>query len=136
MKKQIALRALSILFVFIFAIGLSACGPGPAGDDSDLKSITVTISIVYPEAAKMVNIERFTMNVSEKATVRQVLEAFCEQEGISIELSSSSVSGINQVMAAGDSVWGYTINDEEKLSIDADRKIEDGDEIVWKIGQM
>jgi hypothetical protein len=136
MKKQTVLRTFSLLIISSLIIGLCACGSGPAGDDSDLGTVTVTISIVYPEDAKRKSPDDFAMNVSEKATIRQVLEAFCEQEGIPIELNGNSVSGINKVMAAGNSVWGYMINDEEKLSVDAAQKIKDGDNIVWQIGKL
>lgn len=131
------MKKFTILFLaFLLIFTAAACGGDPSEDGSDINTIAVTISIIYPEDAKKQNVESYDLQVQEEATVMQILESYCDQEGIENEVVTSTaphVTSINGVRAAGDLGWVFEVNGDSRTTKGAaEYKVKDGDKIVWK----
>lgn len=175
-KLTILCLALSML------LAVTACDSDPASDGSDIQTMNVTLTILYPRQAATdsvqdsqpgqtaesqkdsqtqegkvtqekqegslngsqaqsdkagpENLENYPLQVEEKATVMQILEAYSNQEGIRIQVSSAAphrvtaINGIAETKALG---WTYEINGKAGDPGDvAAKELENGDHITWK----
>lgn len=136
MRHTFAKQLTVLVLALILILAMASCGSQPSDDGSDINTVTVTMNILYPEEAKKQDLENFDMQVQEDATVMQILESYSNQEGIPIEVDTSStpyVTSINQVSSEGSSGWIYEINDDTSITKGAsDYKVKDGDKIFWK----
>lgn len=136
MTKDYSKKLTAVCSALILILLMAACSADPSADGSDIKTINVTLSILYPEEQKTENLEEYTMQVEEDATVMQILESYSDQADIPIWVETSdspSVTSINGVDTDPDFQWVYEVNGKV-LSDEpaADYKPEDGDRIVWK----
>ncbi len=137
MKRKKPVRIAAVFLALLLVFGLSACGGDPADDGSDVETMRVSLSITYPEDAKKENVDSYSMQVQEKATVLQILESYTNQEGIEMTVDTSydtpTVVSINDVQAEGPSKWIYSVNGDEEITKGASEyKLEDGDQVVWQ----
>lgn len=127
-----------IIFIFVLLIVLSVsfygCTGDPAADGSDVNTIHISLTILYPTNAEQEPIENYTMGVEEKATVMQVLESFSSQEGIPIQVknaASPEVTAIGGVEADKNMKWRCMLNDTDVTDNVSNQELKDGDAIVW-----
>lgn len=136
MKNKILKRSIAVVLSLLLVFAVTACGGNPSDDGSDVNTINVTLSITYPKDAKKDNVKEFAMNVEENATVLQILESYCNQENIPVDVESSGttyVTSINGIKAKGSSGWVYEVNDDASITKAVDEyKVKDGDKVVWK----
>ena len=123
---------------FLLILSLSSCGGDPSDDGSDVNTINVTMSILYPESQQKENLIDYSMQIQEDATVMQILESYSNQEGVNIEVNTSDadapyVTSINDVNADGTSQWVCEMNGKKKITKEiSEYEVKDGDKIVWK----
>lgn len=175
---------LCLVLAMLFAV--TACDSDPASDGSDIQTMNVTLTILYPRQAATdsvqdsqpgqaaerqkdsqtqeskandekqegspngsqaqsdktapENLENYPLQVEEKATVMQILEAYSNQEGVRIQVSSAephrvtAINGIAETKAFG---WTYEINGKAGDPGDAAaRELENGDHITWKYEEL
>lgn len=160
MKPNVLKRCTAVFLSVLLVFAVSACSADPAEDGSDVDTVNVTLSILYPqdeagsenakdndaekdegkkaekdEDAVRTNVENYPMQVQEDATVMQILEAYSDQEGIELEVDTSGtpyVTSINKVAADGSSGWVCEVNGDSNIAKEAaEYKVKDGDAIVW-----
>lgn len=136
MKHACMKKLTALMLIFLLTLSLSACGSDPSDDGSDVKTISVTMSILYPESAHKENLTDYRMQIQEDATVMQILESYSDQEGVNIEVNTSAapyVTSINDVNADGTSEWVCEVNGKEKITKEiSEYEVGDGDKIVWE----
>lgn len=136
MKSNVLRKCTIIFLICILAFAAAACSSDPSEDGSDINTINVTMNILYPKDSHKDNVEGYTMQVQENATVMQILEAYSNQEGIEMEVDTSGtpyVTSINEVKAKGSSGWTYEVSEDTNITKGADEyKVKDGDSIVWR----
>ena len=127
------LTAIAIALLLIFS--LAACGGDPSDDGSDVKTINVTLSILYPGDSHKESVEGYAMNIQDKATIMQILESYADQQSVAITVDTSAspyVTSINGVKAKGSSGWVFEVNDKSITKGASECKVKNGDKIVWK----
>lgn len=130
--KQVAIILFALLFIFI----MTACTGKPSDDGSNVKTIRISMNILYPQNSEKKDTLDISMQVQEKATVMQVLESYTNQEGIPIVVDSydtPAVTSINGVKAKNRLEWIYTVNGEETATPASEYVLENHDKIVWKL---
>lgn len=129
--KRITLIALTLLLTLTFA----AC-MDPSADGSDIKTIHVSMDVIYPEDADTENVTNFEMQVEESATVLDVLKSFADQQDIEVTIDDSSssvyVTSINGFAAEDTSGWMYEVNGEMVMEEASHYVLENGDEVTWE----
>ena len=125
-----------ILFALLFIFTMTACTGKPSDDGSNVKTIRISMSILYPQSSEKKDTRHISMQVQEKATVMQVLESYTNQEGIPIVVDSydtPAVTAINGVKAKNRLKWIYTINGKETSVSASECVLKNNDKIVWKL---
>lgn len=140
MRKKYYSKALAIALFAALLLSAAGCAGNPAADGSDVTTIRITLSILYPESSGRENVEDFSMQIEEEATVIQIMESYSNQEEIPVQVSDTDPP---QILSIGDSPanetsrWICLLNGDtditEKIS---DYPLKDGDEIVWKFADM
>lgn len=175
--KKITILCLVLAMLF----SVTACDSDPASDGSDIQTMNVTLTILYPQKAAAdktedrqtaksqensqsretkadqkkqesssrgnqtqpaetfpENLENYPLQVEEKATVMQILEAYSNQEDVRIQVSTTDphrVTAINGIAETETLGWSYEINgkagDPGNVAMD---ELENGDQITWKYG--
>lgn len=129
--KRITLIALSFLLTF----SLAAC-LDPSADGSDIKTIHVSMDVIYPEDADDENVTDFEMQVEESATVLDVLKSFADQQNIEIAIDDSSssvyVTAINGYTAEDTSGWIYEVNSKMIMEEASHYVLKNGDKVTWE----
>lgn len=182
-KKEIIMikdsfKKITILcLVLAMLLAVSSCDSDPASDGSDIQTMNVTLTILYPQKAAAdssknqsgqtaesreqeqtqessqsledsqtqgdnaspENLENYVLQVEEKATVIQILEAYSNQEGVRIQVSSTDphrITAINGIAETNSLGWSYEINgkagDPEDVATD---ELKDGDQVTWVYGK-
>ncbi|MCB6993791.1 DUF4430 domain-containing protein [bacterium 210820-DFI.6.37] len=141
MKSTVFKRCAAVLLSALLVFSAAACSADPAEDGSDVNTVNVTLSILYPQDQldkdkKLMDVESYPMQVEEDATVMQILESYSDQEGIQVEVDTSGtpyVTSINGVKADGSSSWVYEVGEDNNITKGAaEYKVKDGDAITWK----
>jgi len=135
MRRKRINKTIFVLLTVILAFSLLSCGNKTANTDNPTKTVTVQLSVTYPQESGKANLESYSMNVQQGATVLQVLEAYCGQNGIdvSVDAKDSYVTGINQVQASSNTGWVYEINGEGIMKGADKQTVKNGDSIVWRV---
>lgn len=140
MKKRYQSKVLSLVLLVALVFCTTACTGNPAADGSDVTTIQITLSILYPESTGQENVDNFPMQIDENATVMQIMESYSNQEGIPVQVSDTDppeILAINNNVASETSGWICLLNGKtditEKVS---NYKLKDNDEIVWKYTDM
>jgi len=136
MKGKTITKMIVTLLAILLAFGISGCGTKPSGSDSSLKTIAVTMNISYPQKSGKTDLKDYPMNVQQGATVLQVLEAYCEREGVNVSVDTtqgSYVTGINQVQATQHTGWVYEVNGQSSVNGADQQQVQNNDNIVWKV---
>lgn len=134
MKKRTGQKLFIFLLLAVLIVSVYGCAGDPSADGSDIHTIRVSLTILYPENADQKPIENYSMQVEENATVMQVLESYSSQEGVQIQVenaSSPKVVAIGNVSADEHMMWRCMLNDTDVTTIISDQELKDGDEIVW-----
>lgn len=137
--KTKRVRRLSILLLMFLLLSASGCAGDPAADGSDVNTIHISLSILYPQTPEQESVQDYTMQVEEKATVMQVLESYSSQEGVPIQVrdaSSPEVIAIGDVAAEEGTQWRCTVNNEDVTDKASEQALEDGDEVVWSFVEI
>lgn len=137
MKKKKQIRVNAVLLMLLLIVTLASCGIDPADDGNDVETMRISLSVIYPEDAQKENVDSYSMQVQEKATVLQILESYTNQEGIEMSVETSdnvpTVVSINDVRSDGPSKWVYSVNDNHKITKEASEyQLQDGDQVVWE----
>lgn len=123
-------------FILVIMLAFTACNADPAADGSDIETIDVTLSILYPENAEKENLQQYPMQVQEHATVMQILESYSDQANVAIRVEDSEiprVTAIDGITASDGFQWSYEVNGKNNFEDTAsDHELKDGDSIVWK----
>lgn len=129
--KRITLIALTLLLTLTFAACLD-----PSADGSDIKTIHVSMDVIYPKDADIENVTDFEMQVEESATVLDVLKSFADQQDIEVIIDDSSssvyVTSINGYAAEDTSGWIYEVNNETVMEEASHYVLANGDEVTWE----
>lgn len=140
MKKRDHNKVLILVLLAMLVFCTTACTGNPAADGSDVTTIQITLSILYPESTEQENVEHFAMQIEENATVMQIMESYSNQEGIPVQVSNTDppeILAINNNAANETSGWICLLNGKtditEKIS---DYELKNNDEIVWKYIDM
>lgn len=140
MKHAYMKNLTALTLVLLLVLAFSACSGDPSDDGSDVKTIRVTMSILYPDNANKENLVDYNMQIQEDATVMQILESYSNQEGVSVEVNTSAepyVTSINDVNADSGSEWSCEINDKKKITKKvSEYEVKDGDKIVWQYAAL
>lgn len=135
MKSNVLKRCTAVFLSVLLIFAAAACSADPAEDGSDVNTVNVTLSILYPEDKVLdadiglTNVENYPMQVQEDATVMQILESYTNQEGVEMEVDTSGtpyVISINGVKAKDSSGWICETGDGSDITK------KDGDAITWK----
>ena len=88
MKKRTGQKLFIFLLLAVLIVSVYGCAGDPSADGSDIHTIRVSLTILYPENADQKPIENYSMQVEENATVMQVLESYSSQEGVQIQVET------------------------------------------------
>ena len=140
MKKNRKKILGTLLCIFVLAFTMTSCGGDPSEDGSDIKTIIVSFSILYPENSGKANVENHKMQVQEDATILQLLESYTDQEGLESEINNSGtpyITSINEVRENGSFGWVCEVNGSSRLTKGVSNyKVQNGDRIVWKFVEL
>lgn len=124
---------------------LAGCG-GSSGTNAGEKpkkgkSINISMTIEYPEKARLAGLENITFPVEENTTVLQAIELFCNISDIPcyLETTSNTIVGINTVMN-GDfnkkRIWMFSVNDGPLRTDATEVRLKNGDSLKWTYGKV
>lgn len=144
MVSKILKRCSAIFLICLLLAAVSGCGMDPSEDGSDVNMINVTLSILYSQdevkdetkdetkdkdVIPVTNVENYSMQVQEEATILQILESYSDQEGIDIQVSDSDNPYITSIN--GVSGWTCQVNGKDVTKDIEDYKAKNGDTIQW-----
>lgn len=142
MKSNVLKRCAAVFLSILLIFAAAACSADPAEDGSDVNTVNITLSILYPDDKVsdadigLTNVENYPMQVQEDATAMQILESYTDQEGIEMEVDTSDtpyVTAINGVKVKDASGWICETGDGSDITKKAaEYKVKNGDTITWK----
>jgi len=141
MKNKKVMKGLLCLMILVSALFCMGCGNEQDGENaSDVKSIPVSISIDFPEKAKLPDLQTLPFRVEEDTSVLQAVELYGNVNDISIlvDTTYSSLEGIDGVInhvTLKKGEWQYRLNGELTDKPISDAILKDGDhlELIYKI---
>ena len=127
-------KILAILLVLIMVMAMTACGDNSAPVD-DAAMISVELEIDYPDESGIADVEDAVVEVSERSTVLDALNAYAEANDCEILMDETSnppyVRSIGGLQATDVAGWIYELNDEMVMESADSCVVNNGDEISW-----
>lgn len=141
MTKKNSVHAL-LLLVLVVALSfvLAGCSnndnDNEAEEDNAGESITLMISIEYPNKAKTPDIENFKFKAEEDTTVLEATALYCSTADIEclVNTTENQVVGLNNVHNGElkkNYVWKFLVNGKTVTKDPLEYELKDGDNISW-----
>ena len=135
MKAKYGMRMLVCLAVLTAALFCMSC----SSDETDtpaVESVNISISIDYPEKAKLPDLKTLPFRIEEETSVLQAIELYGSVNNTSdlVETTYSTLEGIDGVvngitLKSGE--WKYQINGKELTKPMGDVILKDGDHLEF-----
>lgn len=127
-KLILCVLALSSLFI---VAGCSSNEEEPPA----VNPIEISISIDFPKAADIDDIEETTIKIEEGSSVLDALQIYCSISDVplTVETNSNSVHGISNLDngTMKDRTWRYKLNGELRDVAESKKELKDGDHVEW-----
>lgn len=135
MKKKSLIFILTVSMVFIMSAFLTGCDNK---DDENVQvkdTISVVISVTYPEESGLEPIKDAKFTIDAGTTVNDVLQLYCNVEGISttMDTTAGTVTGINGVENQGSDGlnWHCELNGKQVKDPTSQTHVKSGDTVHW-----
>lgn len=131
-KTNIFITGLIFISMMFFTV---SCGGGDNSGSSSDNSISVVMSIDFPDDSGVADIEDVTVSAEDDSSVLDILNQYADANDIEIVTDDSggnpyvtSINGVSETDSAG---WIYELNDEMVMEAADQSIVSDGDEIDW-----
>ncbi|MDD4376803.1 MAG: DUF4430 domain-containing protein [Eubacteriales bacterium] len=137
MKNTISKKIIIVSLIMCISLSLFSCNSKKEKNGPIVHPISVTISIDFPEKAKIPDIINAEFSVEEGSSVLDLTQLYCNVNDIpvTVETTNNYIQGIDNVIndyfIKGKS-WVYTINNEYSNKSQSEYAVKDGDSIQWK----
>lgn len=136
MKKGIRFHVLLCMLLISVLFLISGCGSQEEENTPNVETISITLSIDYPNKSNRTDINEVAFKLEEDTTVLQLIELYGSVNNLPIlvDTTHSTLEGINGVdngvyWKKGE--WQFTINGKYTTKAEGEKALKNGDSVQF-----